>query len=58
MLSLLLLLPSNHSGWAHVGLHDAVLDGNITVVKATLLRYMRKCPAKINEHDVSIYPTA
>ena len=43
----------NYSGWAHVGLHDAVLDGNIVLVKATLLRYMRKCPAKINELDVS-----
>ncbi|CAM9512830.1 unnamed protein product [Pylaiella littoralis] len=38
-------------GWAHVALHDAVLDGNIVLVKGTLLRYIRKCPAKINEHD-------
>ncbi|CAM9559082.1 unnamed protein product, partial [Ectocarpus fasciculatus] len=38
-------------GWAHVELHDAVLDGNIDIVKATLLRYIRKCPSKINDYD-------
>ncbi|CAN0441698.1 unnamed protein product, partial [Ectocarpus sp. 8 AP-2014] len=38
-------------GWAHVELHDAVLDGNIDMVKATLLRYIRKCPSKINDYD-------
>lgn len=51
ILCLSAFIPS--SGWAHVTLHDAVLDGNIAIVKATLLRYIRKCPAKINEHDVS-----
>ena len=40
-------------GLAHIGLHDAVLDGNIDVVKATLVRYIDKHPSKINEHDVS-----
>lgn len=50
---LVLIVLLTDSGWAHVALHDAVLDGNIVLVKGTLLRYIRKCPAKINEHDVS-----
>lgn len=40
-------------GLAHISLHDAVLDGNVEKVKTTLMRYIRKYPAKINEHDVS-----
>lgn len=39
-------------GLAHVELHDAVLDGNIEIVKGTLIRYVRKYPRKINEYDV------
>ncbi|CAM9632783.1 unnamed protein product, partial [Choristocarpus tenellus] len=38
-------------GLAHVGLHDAVLDGDEKVVKATLIRYSNKYPEKINQHD-------
>lgn len=52
-----LCLRCKYSGWAHVDLHDAVLDGNIDIVKATLLRLIRKCPTKINEHDVSLDPS-
>lgn len=45
-------------GLAHVELHDAVLDGNIEIVKATIIRYIRKYPRKINEHDVSLTRTS
>ncbi|CAM9540043.1 unnamed protein product, partial [Discosporangium mesarthrocarpum] len=38
-------------GLAHVELHDAVLDGNLAVVKATMMRYTKKSPEKINLHD-------
>lgn len=41
-----------HSGLAHVGLHDAVLDGNVDLVKTTLVRYIRQHPERINEEDV------
>lgn len=44
-------------GLAHVELHDAVLNGNIEIVKATILRYIQKYPRKINEHDVSLART-
>ncbi|CAM9277634.1 unnamed protein product [Chrysoparadoxa australica] len=38
-------------GWAHVGLHDAVMDGGIKTVKSSLARIARKNPKRINDYD-------
>ncbi|CAM9305026.1 unnamed protein product [Ascophyllum nodosum] len=38
-------------GLAHVGLHDAVLEGNIELVKTILSRYVRKQSKMINDYD-------